>query len=279
MAAAQVFKAQGYQQIARDIFFHEAAEVDGFSYGSSPNLVIVSAWMGAAPKHIAKYSSTYTKRYPSSQIIVIANSMADVFITSSAAHHRRLRPVIEVIQACVKMNDKPRILLHVFSNGGSMTACHLAIAYRSQLSLPLPITAMALDSCPGLPEYWTGLRAVSTGLPKSFLPRLLGLLVIHLALITFAVVDNLIVSESFFTWLRRNLNDESLFAKEVPRCYLYSKEDDMVLWRDIEAHAADAVAEGYDVEKVRFEGSKHVGHMVVDSKRYWSAIERALKDV
>jgi len=108
---------------------------------------------------------------------------------------------------------------------------------------------------------------------------MLGMMVVHLALITFAIVNELVMSENFFTWLRRSLIDESLFALDVPRCYLYSKGDDMVRWRDIEAHADDATGRGCEVEKVRFEGSKHVSHMIVNPDRYSSAIERAWNGV
>jgi hypothetical protein len=72
-------------------------------------------------------------------------------------------------------------------------------------------------------------------------------------------------------WVRGVLDEEGLFAKGV-RCYVYSREDDMVVYEDVESHANRAEKKGWRVRRERFEGSKHVGHMVVDKQRYWRIV-------
>jgi len=44
------------------------------------------------------------------------------------------------------------------------------------------------------------------------------------------------------------------------RLFMYSKEDDLIHWRDLEEQAAIARSKGYEVALELFEGSPHVGH-------------------
>ena len=74
--------------------------------------------------------------------------------------------------------------------------------------------------------------------------------------------------------VRRGLNDEKLFATKVARLYVYSGKDEMIRWRDVEAHADEAQAKGYKVEKVRYLDSVHAGHLFQDDGRYWGAVTR-----
>lgn len=61
----------------------------------------------------------------------------------------------------------------------------------------------------------------------------------------------------------------------VPRCYVYSREDEMVVWGDVVEHAAQAEGKGWKrVSVEEFEGSAHCGHLLVDEGRYWGVVER-----
>jgi hypothetical protein len=73
--------------------------------------------------------------------------------------------------------------------------------------------------------------------------------------------------------LRERLNDATLFPLDAPRVYIYSKSDDMVDWEDVESHAADARKQGWKTDLALFDGSKHVGHLVADSNRFWKAVQ------
>ena len=50
--------------------------------------------------------------------------------------------------------------------------------------------------------------------------------------------------------------------------YLFSKEDRMINWADIEEHAEEARRKGWTVKEVLFEGSGHCAHVAMDERRY-----------
>jgi hypothetical protein len=54
--------------------------------------------------------------------------------------------------------------------------------------------------------------------------------------------------------------------------YLYSKEDDLVGYKDVEKHAAEARQRGWQAETEMFNGSPHVMHMRQFPDQYWNAI-------
>jgi Eukaryotic protein of unknown function (DUF829) len=138
---------------------------------------------------------------------------------------------------------------------------------------------LALDSCPGGEAWRTGLRALhaATAVIAWWPLRWLARLAAPLVLLALWVRARFARSPGFIQALRRGLNDARLFPPPGRRVYLYSTADDMVGWRDVVAHAVEAKGLGYRVEMVEFAGSKHVGHVMVDPKRYWAAIERLME--
>jgi len=62
----------------------------------------------------------------------------------------------------------------------------------------------------------------------------------------------------------------------VGRAYIYSKEDELIDWRDVERHGEEAVERlgggGGRVRMERFEGSQHVAHLRKDGERYGRVI-------
>jgi hypothetical protein len=66
-------------------------------------------------------------------------------------------------------------------------------------------------------------------------------------------------------------------AAPALRLFLYSKEDDLIWWEDLEEQAANARSKGYTTVLERFEGSPHVGHMRAHPEQYWSTILRCWK--
>lgn len=115
---------------------------------------------------------------------------------------------------------------------------------------------------------------MSVGLPKFFPVRILGILILHIACIVMWLQRHVVGTENVITRVRRELNDPLFFPTEARRVYIYSKTDDMVDWETVEEHAIGAEEDGCQVERERFNSSKHVGHMMEDSKRYWTAVGR-----
>jgi hypothetical protein len=88
--------------------------------------------------------------------------------------------------------------------------------------------------------------------------------------------------------MRNALLDPSLLRQQSPRTYVYSREDQIIAFADVEAHVAEARRLG-PVEALEFRRcvanrasmtrqliephrTTHVGHMRGDPERYWRAV-------
>src|SRR5271155_2314013 len=111
------------------------------------SLVILCTWMGAAPRHISKYTDGYRKLFPKASILLIESSPLDITYRSQAVQQERLIAACEVIA-----NNLPgggqQTVLHAFSNAGAQTATQLAERLRRERG-SVPFTRTIFDSCPG----------------------------------------------------------------------------------------------------------------------------------
>jgi len=169
-----------FNQLAPSTWYYEPLEYPAnrtIRQTAQPDLIILSTWMQASPKHILKYINTYQRLYPKSALLVLTNNVVDILFRSRKRHEKHLEAALSAIRG--SRNSSARIVLHIFSNGGAHQACQLAKFYREKNSAPLPVKGIALDSAPGRSTYRRTIAALSVGLP-SFLPfRILGLLVVH----------------------------------------------------------------------------------------------------
>ncbi|KAF1991798.1 hypothetical protein K402DRAFT_304558, partial [Aulographum hederae CBS 113979] len=246
----------------------------------SPDLIILCTWMAAAPKHILKYTARYLATHPSTRLLLLTTSLSDMTTISNYTQESRLAPALPILRSAITNPSSPgtpKVLLHVFSNGGTHTSARLAHAYASSYSSPLLLAGIALDSCPGAASYGTGLAAMTAGLPRSmpFPLRWGAVALIHLALVTMMVGTEVFGIENAVGRLRRENLDAGLFElrKGGKRVYLYGPGDAMVEWRDVEAHAEEAKGLGCEIRLERFEGTGHVSHVVREPERYWGAVE------
>jgi hypothetical protein len=233
--------------------------------------------MGAASKHILKYVVGYQSVFPTSPILMLTNSISDIVLRTPKYHKENLKPAIRLIHEVALTKQNPKILLHLFSNGGAHHITHLAFLYRRQYRTPLPVTGMVLDSAPGRATYGRSVKALSIGLPRFILLRVIGLLVIHFLCTLMWIRHHVFRQENIITKVRRQLIDPELFPTAAQRVYIYSKTDEMVGWEHVEWNAKQAAQNGYSVRTERYENSKHVGHLMKDSDRYWDAVRGALR--
>ncbi len=236
---------------------------------NDPSLIIFAAWMDANPKHIAKYLNHYKQTYPHARILLITTTSFLFIWRTSAADFEHINGAATVLET---LPEDAKVLLHFFSNGGGTVACALALEYRKRRGAQLPVDAMVLDSAPGMPWYWQGHEAMTHGLPKGFLPQLVGGILMHIFLCSYWTFHKVFNIENIILAERRMLNDETLFTKDVPRLYLYGEADRVVYAADVEKHAEEAKKLGYPVESVHFEGSGHVAHMSKHGDQYWQAV-------
>ena len=170
-------------------------------------------------------------------------------------------------------------------------AMQVAQAYRGHVQgQNLPISALIIDSAPGLPTYADTVRVGSLGVPNTFLGRWLGMPITYVAAGMVGILNELGFVESAHHKLWRVLNemDGPFLRKNLPRAYMYSDTDSYFQPSMIEGHAdiarreiaedgmspADASAL---IKTEKFIGSSHVNHVSVDPERYWQIVEETWK--
>ncbi|KAK4446566.1 hypothetical protein QBC34DRAFT_486781 [Podospora aff. communis PSN243] len=250
------------------------------SHGT-PDLILITSWTGALPKHIAKYTLSYNQLYPGVPIMVITTTIWDLALHSLDTKIKTVAPAAEHLLH----SKRERILLHAFSEGGAHKAVCLARAYLLTSAKSgggpgkLPIRAFIFDSTPGTPRYTSNVAAFKRSLPRNPAARALGLPigasvlgVTWVLFIVFVGYENNVISET-----RRALNDEKLWVdvRGAPRTYLFSERDDLINWRDVERHGVES-AEKLGVRSllVRFRMSGHCGHARGNEGVYWGAVRR-----
>ena len=173
----------------------------------------------------------------------------------------------------IKEQNKPIVLVHAFSNGGSHSAIQLAQAYRESirsfsadsfpLSLPpkLPISALMLDSCPGRPEFMLGVQIIMSFIPPaSTILRAVARPFAYALVTGVAALHELGIAEPISDKLWRELNSPAgaflvgnhdaaasmssvgsyTSGRFIPRTYIFSKKDNMVPERNVLEHALEA---------------------------------------
>ena len=243
---------------------------------SSPQskLIILFTWMSAHPSHISKYISGYRTHYPTSRILVIRSSPADMFYRRTAVQRRRVASAVSALLSHSDAHPDSEIIFHIFSNGGSYQFCNLLSAYRETTSQSLPSHIKIFDSCPGRGTFKRTILALSPGLPSFPPAHLLSLLLIYVIISIYWVLFVPLRIPDPIERLRRTLNSQAAMQAETKRCYVYSETDPMVGWRDVEDHAREAAERGANVRREKFEGSGHCAHVRVGGgARYWMIVD------
>ena len=280
-----------FNKLGEQIFLYKPATEttsESQTSGIQPDLIIICSWMGAQPRYIKKYTKPYQMMYPQSPILLLRQDGADLFWRPLFLQRKAIQPALSVIQQLVeeKRSTKPRVLVHIFSNGGSYTASQLTAAYRDSSPSKdklLPISALVLDSTPSLPSSRRAHTAISESLPKSGPLRTLGSVAVWGYIGMAQTIETISGSDNITIWLRKKLNDpEGAFMQDgLKRLYIYSQADALIPAEDVEAHANEAISIiGKDrVQLEDFVSSRHVGHAMLDEKRYWGLIETLWKDM
>lgn len=203
---------------------------------------------------------------------MLTTCLATVSITDD------IRPAVSVVRAAVPAaNDNntttassdasPKILVHAFSNGGSSMLSHLRRACGD--SFPRHVTIF--DSAPGQYSFERGHAAVTAGMGP--------------IMRTLILPFNLLAGLMYHIWflgrtdsMRFHANVNNEVKGELSRAYIYSETDKIVDWREVEEHTRDAKKKGYNVRVEKFEGSRHVSHVMSDEKRYWEIVESTWKN-
>jgi hypothetical protein len=237
-------------------------------------LILLFAWNAAAAKHIAKYTLTYQKLFPTSRILLVRCFTPDMF-RSTSSYTFLLQPAMDLVAQHTTSGGQ--VLVHSFSNGGGNQVNEFAKAWKKKHGAVLPMRAQILDSSPTKGPWMKSHAAITASLPKSLFWTWFGGALVHVLLLCTFIADKIMGRENKMVVLCRELNDASVFDTRVPRVYLYSRADTMVGFEEADEHADIAKAKGWDVTKVQFEKSSHCGHIREDEGKYWAAVMEAWK--
>ncbi|CAL8578728.1 hypothetical protein XPA_004500 [Xanthoria parietina] len=241
-----------------------------------PKLILLFTWMSAQPVHISKYIHSYQTHYPTSPILLIRSSPLDGLYHRTSTQHRRLTPAVHHLLATLQPTNttpKPELLIHLFSNGGSLQFSNFLATHRQTTPTPFPPHIKILDSCPGRATFRRTILAFASPLSASPLfIRFPTLLFLYLLLgIYFLAIRLRLLSDPVLR-VRETLNE--VRQGEERRCYIYSTADPMVGWRDVEAHAVEARERGCKVRRERFGKTGHCAHVREgDGGRYWGVVK------
>lgn len=242
---------------------------------SAPKLITLFTWMAAQEPHIAKYIAGYQALYPSSAILVIRCPIENVVLRGRP--RREVGPAVSALRSILpegSEEERPEMILHLFSNGGCTMFQHFMNVLRDeavegQKGRELPRHVCVMDSCPGSFDWMRSHRAISAPFPAWASPF------VHL-LIIFQLVTSLVIEPVGIKGGRWGLvlNEAGVLSVQERRVYLYADGDEMVDSRQVERHAEEA-KEGLDgaVKTLNFGASRHVAHARTNPERYWGAVK------
>lgn len=248
----------------------------------SPDLIIITSWTGAVPKHIAKYTRSYNDLYPPTPIMVITTHISDMAVHTTRQKTAALAPAVDYLRRQHSSSSSNQILLHAFSDGGSNKAVCLAEAYLASTGRRLPVAASVLDSTPGRARCSSNIAGFRRSLPRSIssskvlraTSMVVGAFIVGVHWVLFSAFVG--VERNVFDKTRRGLNDETLWdLSAMPRTYVYSQADDLISWTDVQDHAVDAAEKvGMTSRLVRFQESGHCCHAKESEALYWAAVKQ-----
>lgn len=278
--------AVGFQKLSNQVYMQQGNPGPGEP--SQPTTVVIYGWGDARPRHVAKYISGYRQLFPHARIVVVFSPILKALYQTLEARSKTMLPVVEAVHPQIpneaEGESRERVLLHVMSNTGGMNCAATMNAYTKHTGGKIfPHDMLVCDSTPGsthfLPNVGPWSRAMALGAARWLpWPFIITQALAAMFLGTLHGFGWLIGATSAAEFSTGAVNDPRLSDVSAKRLYLYSKEDDIIHWEDVEKHAADARQKGWSVSAEMFEGTPHVGHMRAQPEQYWGAIARAWRE-
>ncbi|KAJ5983294.1 hypothetical protein N7481_005393 [Penicillium waksmanii] len=135
------------------------------------------------------------------------------------------------------------------------------------------IRGIILDCSPGDDAFERSYRAALLSVPQNTIAQFVSGTILYPSLSVLNGLQNAGFIRAVRD-LRLALNDPNTFGTDAKRLYIYSKEDVMVGWEDVQSHFEEARSQGYTADQIVFESGSHCTLMVEDADRYWKAVQR-----
>lgn len=173
-----------------------------------------------------------------------------------------------------------KILLHTFSNSGGINLVAMAEVYQ-ELYGPeafLPHQLLILDSTPGGHLLWEEIGRWSTGIAVGLashvpLPQAILQMLAYVWCVGAIAVPALFGYKNVAERVKEVLNDPGVLDKKPQRLFLYSKQDQLIGYRDVQEYAAKNSARGFRVQLMQFDNSSHCQHARVHPFEYWNTVK------
>lgn len=253
-------------------------------------LVILCGWADAQRKHLTKYLQLHRAITPGASILVIQTSSATLF-KPYTWQRAALKPAAQYVvenaladRQLISSSDrggqtqqgqgrnKTKILLHLCSNGGSLTATQLLILLREMTHAPLPLIGIIMDSAPDSGGYYHTHNAVVLSQPS--IPRRTAVsLLCHTVLIPMYASFAIRGQENTHLQMRRIILDR-YYVDTSNIYYIYSKSDTSTNWTHVLIHAQEARWKGWVVEEYKLEHSPHCAHIRSNPELYAGVVRR-----
>ncbi|ORY79078.1 hypothetical protein BCR37DRAFT_103654 [Protomyces lactucae-debilis] len=236
-----------------------------------PRLILIFGWLGARLKHVKKYAAGYHVLYPSSPIIVVRSFPTDMRPFSKFGREFHILTSLLAQYSVDITKPGNGVLMQAFSNGGCWSVSAL-INRLDEFTVLRPQT-MIFDSCPGRARYMLFIKAFVAANNLGILSKIFAVFWITLGYWTFKLFCRLRGQDPFGE--RRHEMLHHVHAQR--RCYVYSKQDDLIDYRDVLSHARQVQEYHLGSEQVtteEFDGSAHVDHLRLDEARYWRIVQK-----
>jgi hypothetical protein len=276
-----------FDAIGESIYLYEPP-IQTSTDPASPSLIILCTWVGGAtPRRINKYLAQYQELFPTSSLLLVTTSVSDTAFRPLRWIRANLKPARDTINRIVgreigqnaaeTSSSQHGILLHLFSHGGGNIASQLALSMKGEPDRGAlyfsNLRTIILDCCPGDDTFARMYEATRVSIPQTPVAQFLGKTVMYPALAVVNTFQHAGLARAVKD-LRDILNESSTFGSRPRRLYIYSKEDVVVGWEDVQSHLEDAQNRGYSVGQVLFDQGPHCGLVMEDPDRYWDAVKK-----
>ncbi|EQK99420.1 hypothetical protein G6O67_008881 [Ophiocordyceps sinensis] len=271
------FALPGFRALSDQVFVRPGS-VDQEASASDPDTIIIYGWGDASAKHVVKFADGYRRLFPRAKQVIVLSPMLRLIFSKQRRRLEYMMPVVEAVEYGAGENST---LVHAMSHTGLTYYAATAYAYQRARNRFLPHRLLVLDSAPGYTHVTpSSLIRASRSLTLKMSGKFPGAVAAaRIAYFVIGCVTDMFLRimgwENIGCWSRRAANNEKYEAKEARRLYMYSKEDDIIPWDEIELHLAEARDRGWEAEAELFHGSGHVGHMRQSPEQYWTAVGSA----
>jgi hypothetical protein len=97
-------------------------------------VIVLCTWLGAASKHINKYVLSHRSITPRSRILLITSDVS-ILTSTYPAQRKAIKPAVQAILSDIdecSQDNKVKVLIHTFSNGGTNSATHMLLELGKQ---------------------------------------------------------------------------------------------------------------------------------------------------